>query len=39
LRLNWVIARDLAQAPGVYAWNLYFQRDARQLLASSRQFF
>ena len=31
--LEWVAAQDPAALQGPYAWNVYFQRDARQMLA------
>lgn len=37
--LEWVVAQDLETAGGVYAWKVYFQRDARQLLANVDRYF
>lgn len=31
--LNWVVAQDPKAAPSPYPWNVYFQRDAKQMLA------
>ena len=37
--LHWVIAQDIHRAGGVYAWKVYFQRDAQQMLAAVDQYF
>ncbi len=37
--LQWVIAQDIHSAGGVYPWKVYFQRDARELLAAPDRFF
>ena len=37
--LEWVVAQDLETAGGVYAWKVYFQRDARQLLTNVDRYF
>lgn len=34
--LRWVLAQDPRSAPSPYRWNVYFQRDARALLAGAR---
>jgi hypothetical protein len=36
--LQWVIAQDIHQAGGVYPWKVYFQRDARQMLADPERY-
>ena len=37
--LKWVIAQDIHRAGGVFAWKVYFQRDAREMLAAVDQYF
>jgi hypothetical protein len=36
--LQWVIAQDIHQAGGAYPWKVYFQRDARQMLAAPERY-
>ena len=31
--LEWVLAQDPRRADGPYRWNVYFQRDAREMLS------
>ena len=37
--LAWVLAQDITEAPGHFAWNAYFQTDARDLLDHSDDYF
>lgn len=37
--LEWVLAQDVHQAGGPYAWRAYIQRDARELLADLDRHF
>ncbi|HPC82306.1 MAG TPA: TRAP transporter TatT component family protein [Thermoanaerobaculaceae bacterium] len=37
--LQWVVAQDPRQATSPYRWNVYFQRDARTLLAAADRLF
>lgn len=37
--LQWVLDQDVDRAGGVYAWKVYFQRDAREMLAAVDQHF
>ena len=34
--LKWVISQDPQQAGNPYPWNVYFQEDAKKLLAESQ---
>jgi hypothetical protein len=37
--LEWVLSRDVERSPGNFAWNVFFARDARQMLdAMDRNF-
>jgi len=37
--LQWVIAQNLQHAGGIYPWKVYFQRDAKEMLAAADQYF
>ncbi|KPJ76664.1 MAG: hypothetical protein AMJ54_10725 [Deltaproteobacteria bacterium SG8_13] len=37
--LQWVIAQDIHQAGGAYPWKIYFQQDAREMLADAGRYF
>ena len=37
--LEWVIARDLKSTKGPYPWNVYFQRDAKEMLSKIEDYF
>ena len=36
--LKWVVSQDIETAGGVFAWKVYFQRDARQMLAAPERY-
>lgn len=36
--LRWVVAQDIHEAGGVYPWKVYFQRDARKMLAAPERY-
>ena len=36
--LRWVVAQDIHRAGGVYPWKVYFQRDARKMLAAPEKY-
>jgi tetratricopeptide (TPR) repeat protein len=37
--LNWVISRDPSREGNPYPWNVYFQRDAKEMLAHINDYF
>jgi tetratricopeptide (TPR) repeat protein len=37
--LAWVLAQDIAEAPGHFAWNAYFQNDAQDMLDRFDDYF
>ena len=37
--LTWVLAQDIAEAPGHFAWNAYFQEDAKDMLDRFDDYF
>jgi hypothetical protein len=37
--LEWVLAKDVHRMEGDYAWNAYFQKDAREMLENIDRFF
>jgi len=37
--LRWVVDQDIHKAGGVYAWKIYFQRDAEKMLSDIDQYF
>lgn len=37
--LEWVLSQDVAQSPGNFAWNVFFARDARQMLDAMDRYF
>lgn len=37
--LEWVLAQDIREAGGPYAWRFYIQRDAREILANLESYF
>lgn len=37
--LEWVLSRDVEQSPGNFAWNVFFAREARQMLAAINRYF
>lgn len=37
--LEWVLSRDVDRSPGNFAWNVFFAREARQMLAAIDRYF
>jgi len=37
--LEWVLAQDPQRAESPFRWNVYFQRDAREMLARIDRWF
>jgi hypothetical protein len=37
--LQWVVAQNLQHAGGIYPWKVYFQRDAKEMLAAVDRYF
>ena len=37
--MQWVVTQDLERAGGVYPWKIYFQRDAKAMLADIDKYF